>query len=134
MIDPLKLIFAALQAAGAIKSYDDARSVTANVEDASLELPRLLYHPLKEEAGGNRLATTAVSQVTTIYFVVISLCPAEQLESVRNALLAALVGQVFGGASGVSEVIHVEGEVLEVSATAVWWRDVFSFRLERRVI
>lgn len=130
----LKAVLQTLRNTGVIKGYDDARSISPNIEDASLELPRILYHPLKEEAGSNRLATESVSQVTTIYFVLISICTTENLEATRNALLAGLVGKVFGGANGVSEVNHVEGEVLEVTATAVWWRDVFSYRLERRVL
>lgn len=134
MNNEVSVILTKLRTEGSIKSFDDARSITANIEDASMELPRVLYHPLKEEANPNRLATEAVSQVTTVYFVLVSVCPSELLEATRNAILANLVGKIFGGAVGVSEVNHVEGEVLEVSATAVWWRDVFSYRLERRVL
>ncbi len=134
MSEDLKNALQALQVAGVIKSYGNARSVNALIEDATAELPKILYHPLKEEAGGNRLATQAVSQVTTIFFVLISVCPLGGLDAVREALLAGLVGKVFGGSNGVSEVIHVEGEVLEVNATAIWWRDIFSYRLERRVL
>ena len=130
----LQVVLEALRQAGTIKGYGDALSLNANIEDATLELPKILYHPLKEEAGGNRLGSEAVSQVTTIFFVLLSVCPMGGLDAVRNALLASLVGKVFGGSNGVSEVIHVEGEVLEVTATAMWWRDVFSYRLERRVL
>lgn len=134
MISELKVLLTKMRADGLIKAFGEARSMNPLIEDASAELPRLLFHHLKEEAGGNRLATQAVSQVTTIYFVVLSVCKSEELAATREALLARVVGQVFGGENGVSEVIHVEGEVLEVSAAAVWWRDIFSYRLERRVL
>jgi hypothetical protein len=134
MNSALENILATLQNTNVIRAYGEAKSVNPIYEDANADLPKILHHPLKEDAGPNRLGTEAVSQVTTIYFVLISVCPLGGLEAVREALLAALVGKVFGGSNGVSEVIHVEGEVLEVTATAIWWRDIFSYRLERRVL
>lgn len=94
-------------------------------------LPHWYVMPLHERAEGNENAAGATRQTVTVSFVVITVSKVAELEQWRDELFDALHGKVFDQSRRISECVYVQGEVVDVTATAIWWRDVFSYRIRR---
>lgn len=101
-------------------------------EQQSLQLPVWYVHPLQERAGGNQISTLATRQSVEVQFVVITVCTFADLPTWRDELFGALHGKVLDTSRHLSETEFLQGDVVDVTATAIWWRDVFSYRIERR--
>lgn len=95
------------------------------------QLPAAFVHPVKDVArGGNRFGTYAHAQTVDEQFAVVTVCAIDELETwrghVRDKLIAGpLPGRVF-------ETDFIEGEILDLNRTAIWWRDVYGTAVERR--
>lgn len=124
-------IIALLDAVGGIdaKSAISIQSVLS--EDKNLALPVWYVHPLHEKAEGNATAAGATRQTVTVSFVVITVCAVDDLETWRDELFGAIHGKVLDPTRQLSEFVYEQGEVVDVTATAIWWRDVFSYRIRR---
>lgn len=105
-----------------------AGALTA-VDDAAAETPAAYVHPWTEEGAENALGNETPRQLVTDMFAVqVVAAPADvsagtdQLEDVRDQIKVALVGWQ-GEYQDVIE--FVRGDVLDVNAAKVWWRDIY---------
>jgi hypothetical protein len=97
--------------------------------------PAALVYPTKEVAEPNQLTTQfAVRQTTMVLFTVVLACSMDDHERLREAVLVALVGKEPDAERNVDLTVHVEGEIMELTPTLVWWRDVFGYKIHRRYI
>lgn len=97
--------------------------------------PAALIYPTKEVAEPNQLTTQfAARQTTMVLFTVVIACPMDKHEKLREDILVALVGKDTDSERNVDITVHVEGEVMELTPTLIWWRDVFGYKIHRRYI
>ncbi|MDI3259476.1 MAG: hypothetical protein QJR02_07245 [Sinobacteraceae bacterium] len=115
-----------------LPSYADvrpARSMESDPSDVSSALPVLLLHPWQEIAGPN-LYDATVTQRVAEQFACVSVCAITDLETRRSELFAALLGAQPPGYEDI--VLYVKGEVVGISASLIWWRDIYSIGFYRR--
>lgn len=111
------------------KSVQPARSIEPDPDDLDAALPLLRVHPWREQVQPNRY-DNCVAQRGDEQFAVITVCPLLSLPALRQLLDDSLLGKVLPGYK--HDVIAIGGEVLNVAATAIWWRDIYQTSRERR--
>lgn len=111
------------------KSVQPARSMEPDPSDLDADLPMLRVHPWREAVQANRY-DNFLQQRADEQFAVVTVCPIEDLEALRNLLDSALLGKVLP--TYTHDIVAVSGEVLNVTATVIWWRDIYQTSRERR--
>ncbi len=101
------------------------------------KVPAAFVHPLKDDAlGENRVSSCAHSQVRMERFGVVIVCAIDDLEDWRVEVDKALLtpnpatGEWLPGRKHATN--WVEGEIVDLTATQIWWRDTYSTKTERR--
>lgn len=111
------------------KTVQPAKSIEPDAADLDADLPLLRVHPWKEQVLPNRY-DNHVAQRGDEQFAVVTVCPIEELEALRTLLDSALLGKNLP--TYVHDITAVSGEVLQISATVIWWRDIYQTSRERR--
>ena len=109
---------------------DDALSLNP-APDQQGTLPVLLIHPWTDQAGENRY-DNFVSQGVHERFALVIACARGDLAARRQQIFDALLGQKLPEHE--YETTYVEGKVLDISATAIAWRDIFQTQLDREQV
>lgn len=102
-----------------------ARKVEPDLDDGTATLPLLLLHPWKEAAGANPYDNHVRHEVFE-RFACVTVCAEDDLEDHRQHLFDALLGQVPPDYT--DDVQYIEGEVLDLNMTTIWWRDIFEMK------
>lgn len=88
------------------------------------QLPVAYIHPTKEEADASTYDNFVVQQLecefTVMFAVSIS---SDSLDAVRDQVRNSLLGYVIN--SDYDAIQFSVGEILEVSASTIWWRDTY---------
>lgn len=119
---------APLQAQHGWKHVGEALSLNA-VPDWS-RMPAAFVHPLKETAlDGNQLGAHAHRQIVTENFAVVIVCPLAELEQRRDEVRNTLLPGPLQDRQW--QTNYVEGEVLDLDRTTIWWRETYSTQVLR---
>lgn len=111
------------------KTVTPAKSIEPDPADLDADLPLLRVHPWREQVLPNRY-DNFMAQRGDEQFAVVTVCLIDQLEALRNLLDSALLGKVLPTYK--HDIVAVSGEVLNVTATVIWWRDIYQTSRERR--
>ncbi len=100
-------------------------------------LPAAFVHPVKDtREGESRLGNCRHSQVRVESFAVVVVCAIDDLQGWRDEVDTVLLTPPGPGAEWLPGRKHatqwVEGDIVDLTRTAIWWRDIYSTSVERR--
>lgn len=107
-----------------------ARVAENFIGEAGASLPVGLVHHWKVEAGEAHYMTGGFRQTTFEQFAVVIICAESQLDTRRNELMLALLGNELSGFSHLIQ--YVGGQLFELNAETCAWREVFQVQIDRR--
>lgn len=91
--------------------------------DAS-QLPIIYVHPAVEEAKPSTYDNLVVQQIDCKFSLMIAASTDnDSLETIRDQARNSLLGYVIE--SGYDAIEYESGELLEISASTIWWRDTY---------
>lgn len=112
---------------GDFTAVRDAMAMNPSFEGVTL--PLVYVYPSKEVAAPNSL-DNHVRQNVSEQFAVLTLCAIADLETKRQKIFDKLLGAQLP--DYVYEITYVGGEVLDISGTAISWKDTFETKRDRR--
>lgn len=106
-----------------------AKALDADPLDANTTLPILLAHPVEEAAYPNSTDFITRQRVDE-HFALLTICKIEDLEARRQEVFDAVLGQQLPGYDEV--MFFVGGTVQNITASVIWWRDIYKTATNRR--
>ena len=105
-------------------SVSAANGITT-VDDA--QLPLVFVHPTSEESDGSNYDNLVVQTYDCTFTLLIAAsASADALETIRDECRDALLGYVIE--AGYDAIEFSSGEMVDLSASTIWWSDTYTCR------